>query len=230
MEGDVDEATLEAAFLAAGAGITAVQAVMDGEFTNAFCAVRPPGHHATASQSMGFCLFNNIAIAAAYLLEKTDISRILIADWDLHHGNGTQGIFYDSCRVFYFSTHQWGIFPGSGAVSETGGGEGRGFTLNRPLMMGDGDKEIIAAFEEELVPAMEEFRPEFVLLSAGFDAHEADPLGSLRITDAGFRRLSGIVCEIADRHAGGRLVAFLEGGYNLDVLGRCVCDILNVFS
>ncbi|MBU1937943.1 histone deacetylase [bacterium] len=230
MEAEVNEATLEAAYLAAGAGITAVQAVMDGELTNAFCAVRPPGHHATASQSMGFCLFNNIAIAAAYLLEKTTISRILIADWDLHHGNGTQDIFYDSRRVFYFSTHQWGIYPGSGAASQTGTGEGKGFTLNRPLMMGDGDKEIIAAFEEELEPAMEEFRPEFVLLSAGFDAHEADPLGSLRVTDAGFRRLSEIIRGIADRHAGGRFVAFLEGGYNLDVLGRCVCDFLDVFS
>ncbi|MBM3324263.1 MAG: histone deacetylase, partial [Calditrichaeota bacterium] len=179
MEGEVNAATLEAAYFAAGAGIAAVQGVMKGELANAFCAVRPPGHHATANQAMGFCLFNNVAIAAAYLLEQSGLSRILIADWDLHHGNGTQDIFYDSNKVFYFSTHEWGIYPGSGGATEIGAGEGRGFTLNRPLMMGDGDKEIVAAFEEELRPAMEKFRPEFVLVSAGFDAHRMDPLGNL---------------------------------------------------
>jgi acetoin utilization deacetylase AcuC-like enzyme len=230
MEAEVNAATLEAAYLAAGAGIAAVQAVMKGELTNAFCAVRPPGHHATVHQSMGFCLFNNVAIAAAYLLEREGLSRILIADWDLHHGNGTQDIFYDSNRVFYFSTHQWGIYPGSGSADETGSGEGRGFTLNRPLMMGDGDAQIIAAFEEELRPAMEKFRPEFVLVSAGFDAHALDPLGSLSVTDEGFRHIAGSVREIAEKHAQGRLVVFLEGGYNLEVLGRCVCDLLDVLS
>ncbi len=203
---------------------------MKGELKNAFCAVRPPGHHATAHQAMGFCLFNNIAIAAAWLQEKAGVSRILIADWDLHHGNGTQDIFYNSNRVFYFSTHQWGIYPGSGAAGETGGGEGKGFTLSRPLMMADGDNEIVAAFTEELRPAMARFKPEFVLVSAGFDAHELDPLGSLSVTDAGFRRLAESVCGIAEEYAKGRLVVFLEGGYNLDVLGRCVCDLLDVLS
>jgi len=230
MEAEVNGATLEAAYLAAGAGIAAAEAVVKGELKNAFCAVRPPGHHATAHQAMGFCLFNNIAIAAAWLQEKAGVSRILIADWDLHHGNGTQDIFYNSNRVFYFSTHQWGIYPGSGAAGETGGGEGKGFTLSRPLMMADGDNEIVAAFTEELRPAMARFKPEFVLVSAGFDAHELDPLGSLSVTDAGFRRLAESVCGIAEEYAKGRLVVFLEGGYNLDVLGRCVCDLLDVLS
>lgn len=230
MEAEVNAATLEAAYFAAGAGIAATEAVMKGDLTNAFCAVRPPGHHATARQAMGFCLFNNIAIAAAYLLEEMGVSRVLIADWDLHHGNGTQDIFYSSNRVFYFSTHQWGIYPGSGAAGETGSGKGQGFTLNRPLMMADGDSEILAAFEEELRPAMAKFRPEFVLLSAGFDAHQLDPLGSLQVTDTGFLRLGKAVRGLAESHAEGRLVVFLEGGYNLDVLGRCVCSVLEVLS
>jgi acetoin utilization deacetylase AcuC-like enzyme len=230
MEEEVNAATLEAAYFAAGAGIAAAQAVMKGELTNAVCAVRPPGHHATADQAMGFCLFNNVAIAAAYLLEREGLSRVLIADWDLHHGNGTQDIFYDSNRVFYFSTHEWGIYPGSGAATEIGTGEGRGFTMNRPLMMGDGDKEIVAAFDEELRPAMEKFQPEFVLVSAGFDAHRSDPLGNLGVTDEGFRRITTITHEIAEKYSKGRLVVFLEGGYNLDVLGRCVCDVLDVLS
>ncbi|MFH1011064.1 MAG: histone deacetylase [bacterium] len=230
MEGEVNAATLEAAYFAAGAGIAAVQAVMKGELTNAFCAIRPPGHHATANQAMGFCLFNNAAIAAAYLLKEASLSRILIADWDLHHGNGTQDIFYDSEKVFYFSSHEWGIYPGSGGATEIGEGEGRGFTLNRPLMMGDGDNEIVTAFEEELRPAMERFQPEFVLISAGYDAHRSDPLGSLSVTDEGFRRIATVAREIAEKHAQGRLVVFLEGGYNLEVLGRCVCNLLDVLS
>jgi acetoin utilization deacetylase AcuC-like enzyme len=230
MEANVNPTTLEAGYLAAGAGIAAVQTVMKGELTNAFCAVRPPGHHATADLSMGFCLFNNIAIAAAYLLEREGLSRILIADWDIHHCNGTQDIFYESNRVFCFSTHQWGIYPGTGAADEIGSGEGRGYTLNRPLMMGDGDNEIIAAFEEELRPAAEKFRPEFVLVSAGYDAHTLDPLGGMSVTDEGFRRVATITRDIAEKYANGRLVAFLEGGYHLEVLGRCVCDLLNVLS
>ena len=212
----------DVALLAAGAGLSAVDAVCAGRVRSAFCAVRPPGHHATPTAGMGFCIFNNAAVAAGYAQRACGIERVLIADWDVHHGNGTQEAFYDDPSVFYFSTHQLGLYPmpltGMGLPGETGSGAGKGTTLNCPLQPGAGDAEIIAAFTDRLVPAMEHFAPELVIVSAGFDSHRADPLAVMGVTDEGFVALTEIVMEIADATAGGRIVSFLEGGYDLDAL------------
>jgi acetoin utilization deacetylase AcuC-like enzyme len=208
----------EAAFSAAACVATAATAIMEGRVGNAFCAVRPPGHHATRSRGMGFCVFNNAAAAARHVQRRHGVGRVLIVDWDLHHGNGTQDIFYEDPTVFYFSTHQYPAYPGTGAASETGSGPGKGFTMNRPLARGSGDADIIQAFTGSLLPAARQFRPEFVIVSAGFDARVGDPLGQLAVTDEGFGRLTGIVMEIAAEYASGRLLSCLEGGYDLDGL------------
>jgi acetoin utilization deacetylase AcuC-like enzyme len=207
---------------AVGGVLAAVDAVMDGKARNAFCAVRPPGHHATRNRAMGFCLFNNVAIAARYIQQKYKLSRILIVDWDVHHGNGTQAIFYDDPSVFYFSVHQYPFYPGTGGAKEKGEGKGLGTTLNVPLDAGCGDGDFQKALEEKLVPAMKEFKPEFVLISAGFDAHRHDPLGGMKVTEAGFAELTRIVENIAQEHCGGRLVSVLEGGYGLEGLAASV--------
>jgi acetoin utilization deacetylase AcuC-like enzyme len=208
-------ASLEAARLAAGGVLAAVDAVMAGSVANAFAVVRPPGHHATPTRGMGFCLFNNVAIAARYVQAKHGVRRVLIADWDVHHGNGTQDIFYEDGSVLFFDTHQHPLYPGTGHATETGDGAGEGRTLNCPFPAGAGRAEIVAAFRDRLVPAADAFKPEFVLVSAGFDSRVDDPLGGFRLTDADFAELTGILKEIAARHAGGRLVSTLEGGYNL---------------
>jgi acetoin utilization deacetylase AcuC-like enzyme len=206
------------AALAAGGVIAAVDAVMAGRVRNAFAVVRPPGHHATPARGMGFCLFNNVAIAARHAQAAHGVRRVLIADWDVHHGNGTQDIFYEDGSVFFFDTHQHPLYPGTGAAGETGRGPGLGATLNCPFPAGAGRAEIVTAFRERLVPAAAAFRPELVLVSAGFDSRAGDPLGGFRLTDDDFLELTGIVREIADRHAGGRLVSTLEGGYSLEGL------------
>lgn len=206
------------AVLASGGVIAAVDAVMAGRVRNAFAVVRPPGHHATPARGMGFCLFNNIAIAARHAQAAHGVRRVLIADWDVHHGNGTQDIFYEDGSVFFFDTHQHPLYPGTGAASETGRGPGLGATLNCPFPAGAGRAEIVTAFREKLVPAAAAFQPELVLVSAGFDSREGDPLGGFRLTDDDFLELTGIVREIADRYAGGRLVSTLEGGYALEGL------------
>jgi acetoin utilization deacetylase AcuC-like enzyme len=206
------------AALAAGGVVAAVDAVMTGRVRNAFAVVRPPGHHATPARGMGFCLFNNVAIAARHAQAAHGVRRVLIADWDVHHGNGTQDIFYEDGSVFFFDTHQHPLYPGTGAATETGRGPGLGATLNCPFPAGAGRAEIVAAFRERLVPAAETFQPELVLVSAGFDSREGDPLGGFRLTDDDFFELTGIVRGIADRHAGGRIVSTLEGGYALDGL------------
>ena len=206
------------ALLAAGAALTAVDAVCDGRAANAFCPMRPPGHHATSRRGMGFCLFNNAALAARYAQRRHAIQRVLIVDWDVHHGNGTQEIFYEDPSVFYFSTHQWPWYPGSGLEDQTGAGAGVGTTMNRPLPAGAEGKEVLAAFREGLVPAMKAFRPALVIVSAGFDSRRADPLGHLRLSDDDFAELTRLVMGIAAEHAGGRLVSVLEGGYNIDGL------------
>ncbi len=211
----ISRESYDVALWAAGGVLAACDEVMDGRAGRAFCAVRPPGHHASAEVGMGFCVFNNAAVAARYLQKRHGLGRVLIVDWDLHHGNGTQDIFYRDGSVFYFSTHQWPWYPWTGAAGETGQGDGEGATLNVPLPAGSGDKEFIAAFEERLRPAMGRFQPDFVLISAGFDSRTADPLGRFRVTDAGFRRLTEIVMAIARDHASGRLVSVLEGGYSL---------------
>lgn len=207
------------AIRAAGAVITGVDAVMKGVAKSVFCLVRPPGHHACSDKGMGFCLLNNIAIGAKYARDASGVKKILIVDWDVHHGNGTQEIFYSDPSVFYFSTHQAGLYPGTGLESETGSGKGRGFTMNCPIEPGPGSRDFVfEAFKERLVPAMEKFKPELVMISAGFDAHVNDPLGSFNLTDDDFRDLTQIVKQIAATYSNGRIVSVLEGGYNLKAI------------
>ena len=211
--------SLDIALLSAGGVLTAIDAVMEGKSKTAFCLIRPPGHHATASVGMGFCIFNNVAIGARYLQKKWGIQRVLIVDWDVHHGNGTQDIFESDPSVFYFSTHEWGIYPGTGKVSETGKGKGEGFTLNCPIKPGlHSDKQIQQAFEKELVPAMDRFKPEFIFISCGFDALNTDPLGHLNLKPESFALLTKIVRSIADKYAQGRVISCLEGGYDLNLI------------
>ena len=205
----------DAALAAAGCAVAATEAVVKGDSKTAFCLVRPPGHHANAKKGMGFCVVNNVAIAARYAQRRLGIGRVLIVDWDVHHGNGTQDIFYEDGTVFFFSTHQSPWYPGTGAASETGSGAGKGTTLNYPLPAGSGRADIFPCFEKGLVQAMETFRPELVLISAGFDSRVGDPLGNFLLTDNDFVDLTKIVRTIADKTAGGRVVSMLEGGYNL---------------
>ena len=207
--------SFEVALKAAGGLLNAVDAVVGRKASNAFCAVRPPGHHATPDRGMGFCLFNNVAIAARYAQKKYGIARVAIVDWDVHHGNGTQDIFYGDGSVFYFSTHQSPWYPGTGAVNETGEGKGKDATLNCPLQAGSGHQEILGAFQSKLIPAMRDFKPELVLLSAGFDSRVGDPLGQFTLSDADFAELTTLMLEVANQYAGGRLVSVLEGGYSL---------------
>jgi acetoin utilization deacetylase AcuC-like enzyme len=209
------ESSLEVALHAAGAVLSAVDEVFARRADNAFCIVRPPGHHASQDRGMGFCIFNNIALGARYAQRMHGIERVLIADWDVHHGNGTQDIFYDDGSVFFFSTHQYPWYPGTGGAGETGYGKGAGKTLNCPFPAGSGRQEIVGAFRDKLVPAAAEFKPDLVLVSAGFDSRAGDPLGHFLLTDADFAELTAITLEIADRHAHGRLISVLEGGYSL---------------
>jgi acetoin utilization deacetylase AcuC-like enzyme len=212
----------DAALRAAGAATDAVDRLMRGELHSAFCAVRPPGHHALADQAMGFCLFNNIAIAARYAQQRHRLSRVLIVDWDVHHGNGTEAVFEDDPSVLYFSTHQFPFYPGTGRGSSRGSGAGAGFTINVPLPSGSGDEEAHAAFTGQLLPRAAAFKPELVLISAGFDAHQDDPLAGLAWTESGYAALTKLVRQVADATAGGRIVSMLEGGYNLESLGSSV--------
>jgi acetoin utilization deacetylase AcuC-like enzyme len=210
------------ALWAVGGVLSACGAVMEGKTRNAFCAVRPPGHHAGRDKGMGFCIFNNAAVAARYVQKKYRVEKVLIVDWDVHHGNGTQEIFYEDGSVFYFSTHQWPWYPFTGSEEETGEGEGRGTTLNAPLPAGSGDEDLVGAFETRLLPRALKFKPDFVLISAGFDSRNADPLGRFRLTDEGFKKLTRIMLHIADESAEGRLVSILEGGYSLKGLSLAV--------
>jgi acetoin utilization deacetylase AcuC-like enzyme len=220
---DISPHSFEAALHAVGVCLNAVDLVAGKTAGNAFCVVRPPGHHARPSQGMGFCLFNNIAIAARYAQRRYGLERIAIADWDVHHGNGTQDIFYTDPSVFFFSTHQSPWYPGTGDLEETGAGAGKGTTLNCPFPAGSGREQILGAFRNKLAPLMDGFRPDLVMVSAGFDSRHGDPLGRFRLTDADFAELTTVMLEIADKHAGGRLISILEGGYNLHGLTNAVC-------
>ena len=215
--------TFEAAICAAGGILKGLENVMQGNVKNCFCAVRPPGHHAERSRAMGFCYFNNIAIGARYLQRQYSIERIVIIDWDVHHGNGTQHAFEQDPTVFYISFHQdpSTCYPGTGSASETGTGNGKGYTLNFPMSPGAGNQEYFDAMEI-VEQKMGVFRPQFVLISAGFDAHIDDPLAHIKLTKKGYEELTRKVKGIAEDHAGGRLVSMLEGGYNLQALGESV--------
>lgn len=218
----VGPGSLDVALQAVGSILNAADAVIGKKAKNAFCAVRPPGHHATPNRGMGFCVFNNAAIAARYAQKKHGLARVMIADWDVHHGNGTQDAFYGDGSVFFFSTHQSPWYPGTGQADETGEGKGAGKVMNCPFAAGAGAKEIIGVFRERLAVAMNEFKPDLVILSAGFDSRIDDPLGRFRLTDADFAELTRIALDIATKHAAGRLLSILEGGYSLEGLAAAV--------
>ena len=221
----VGPSSVDSAALAAGAGIAAVDAALDGRAKRSFVLGRPPGHHATPTRGMGFCIFNTIAVAAAHALSR-GLDRILIVDWDVHHGNGTQDAFYESDQVLFCSVHQWPLYPGTGAATERGTGRGSGYTINVPLAAGADDDAYADIFDQVILPAAGAFRPQLVLVSAGFDAHADDPLGGMRMTAQGFGDLARRVVEIAATHADGRVVAILEGGYDPAALAASVATTL----
>ncbi len=215
--------------LAAGAGIAAVDTVLGGKARRGFVIARPPGHHATPSRPMGFCLINTVAIAAAHA-RVSGATRVAILDWDVHHGNGTQDIFYDNGDVLFCSLHQWPFYPGTGSRDETGRGAGAGTTINIPMAAGSGDSLYIRHLEETIAPAILAFRPDLLLISAGYDAHENDPLGGMQVTDEGFRQMAAFAVDLAESVCQGRIVAVLEGGYDPPALARCVADAIEVFD
>ena len=215
--------SFDASLFAAGGAISAVDAVMDGRAKNAFVAARPPGHHATAGNAMGFCLFNNVAVAARYAQNKyREIERVAIIDWDVHHGNGTQGIFYSDPSVFFFSMHQYPWYPGTGSSGETGQGRGLGATLNVPVKANTAANVQKTNFDSAITAISSKMKPDIIFISAGFDAHLTDPLGQLQLEDPDFRAMTRTVMDWADEACGGRIVSCLEGGYNLETLGGTV--------
>ena len=222
MDVPISPKSYKAALAAVGGVLCAIDAVMEKKVTNAFCAVRPPGHHALKNKAMGFCIFNNLAIGTRYVQKKHGLSKILIVDWDVHHGNGTQAAFYNDPSVLYFSVHQYPFYPGTGSETEKGGGKGLNYNINVPLPAGSGDADYVRVFREKLEPAALAFSPDFVLISAGFDAHKDDLLGGMRVTAQGFAQLTQTVKEIAEKCCEGRLVSVLEGGYGLDGLAASV--------
>jgi acetoin utilization deacetylase AcuC-like enzyme len=221
--------SLETAALSAGAAVDATMAVIDGQVSRAFALGRPPGHHATSDRSMGFCIYNNVALAANAAREA-GLERIVIIDWDLHHGNGTQDIFYDCRNVLYCSTHQAGVYPGGGWPHELGKERGEGFTLNVPIRPGHGDAAILRAIDEIFTPAIEAFTPELILISAGFDAHRDDPLGDLTATELGFAQMADRICQLAEEFCENRVVAVLEGGYDVNALARSTAAVISVLD
>ena len=228
---DMDTSTsaksYEAALFAAGGLLELIKAIMEEKLKNGFALVRPPGHHAESDRGMGFCLFNNVAIGAQYAIQNFSIERILIVDWDVHHGNGTQKSFYEDPRVLYFSTHRYGFFyPGTGAATEVGKGKGEGFNVNVPFSTGVGDAEYGTIFEKILKPIALEYKPQLILVSAGFDIHHDDPLGGMEVTEKGFSRMTQILMEIAEATTQGRLALTLEGGYDVAGQGRSVKAVL----
>ena len=218
----VSSESYDAALMAVGAGKVAVDKVISGEIKSAFCAVRPPGHHATSTQAMGFCLFNNIAITARYA-QSQGYEKVMIIDFDVHHGNGTQEIFYDDASVFYFSTHEYPAYPGSGSIDECGSGEGEGFTHNFPMRSFSTDDDILPIYEEELLDDVESFEPDIILVSAGYDLHASDPLAQLQVTTQGIKKIVESIMHCSDVPK----IFMLEGGYNLNALGESVAETLD---
>jgi len=218
--------SFDAAVRAAGGMLSAIESVLRGEVASSFPLVRPPGHHAEKNRAMGFCLFNNVAVGAAYLLKSYQFNRILIVDWDLHHGNGTQNMFYHSSQVLYFSMHQYPYYPGTGGINEIGTEGGAGYTINVPLPAGMGDREYMKIFSSILGPVIDQYKPEFILVSAGFDTYFEDPLGGMKVTPKGFARMTRFLREAAKKHCGGKIVYILEGGYNLDGLWLSTKEVI----
>ena len=217
-EGDTHVApdSFDAAMLAAGSVLNAIDDVLRGNATASFCAVRPPGHHAERDRAMGFCLFNNVAVGARYAQQKYGVERVAILDWDVHHGNGTQHIFEDDPTVLYISLHQYPFYPGTGARNERGNGKGEGYTLNFPLPAGTGEEKYLSVFKEEIIPSLDSYKPGLLIISAGFDAHKDDPLGGMELTEESFGRMTDLVKNIAP------FISVLEGGYHLEALARSV--------
>lgn len=223
LDGDTPASTRShaAALLAAGAGIAAAEAILDGEIDRAVLLVRPPGHHALRKKAMGFCLFNNIALCARHLLSR-GVEKIAILDWDVHHGNGTEATFYEDANVLFISLHQYPFYPGTGAASDTGRGAGTGATLNLPMASGSDDDDYRRAFVDTVLPALEQFRPAFLLISAGFDGHRRDPLGGLNLSTEIFEWMTQRVRDFAGAHCEDHIISFLEGGYDLEALADSV--------
>lgn len=215
-------ATKTAALKAVGAVLVSVDNIIEGKINRAFCPVRPPGHHAEPARAMGFCIFNNIAVGAAYSVAKKGIAKAAIIDWDVHHGNGTQRAFYADDRVLYISLHQYPHYPGSGTEGETGMGKGEGYTLNIPMRHGAGDSDYRKAFKEKIIPALDEFRPGLIFISAGFDAHMYDPLAGIGLSTEFFGEMTVYLKSSAEKHCAGKIISVLEGGYNLDILKETI--------
>ena len=226
MDVSICKSSFDISLLAAGSSFALADKIIDGNIDNGFVLARPPGHHAEKTEAMGFCLFNNVALVTRYVQRKYGINKVCILDWDVHHGNGTQHIFEEDPSVLYISTHEYPYYPGTGAYSETGVGAGKGATLNCPMPAGAGDREYETAFLEKILPAVEQFNPEMILISAGFDAHVDDPLGHVCLSTEFYRWMTDRMVEQADRHCQGRLLSILEGGYNLAALPLSVAQHL----
>jgi acetoin utilization deacetylase AcuC-like enzyme len=232
LDGDTitSEDSFAVALLATGGFLKLLDSVAARESSNGFAMIRPPGHHALRSKAMGFCLFNTIAVGAQYLKTAHGVKRIAIVDWDVHHGNGTQDAFYDDPSVLFVSAHQYPFYPGTGGVAEVGVKEGAGFTLNVPLPAGCGDAEYLRVFRDVVIPAIERFRPQWILVSAGFDPHCQDPLAGMNVTEAGFSQMAGAMLGLAEVYCGGKIAFLLEGGYDLTALRSSVAGVLETLQ
>jgi acetoin utilization deacetylase AcuC-like enzyme len=221
--------SLQSALLSAGSTVLAVDLIMENKYNSVFCMMRPPGHHAESNKPMGFCIFNNVAVGAQYALDNYYLERIAVIDWDVHHGNGTQEIFYSTSKVFYISLHQYPFYPGTGASSERGTGEGEDFTLNFPLAAGTGGDIYIRIFKDEIIKALEKYKPQLIFISAGFDAHKDDPLAEMKLTEQDFSDMTKLLKEFSEKN-NIKIISALEGGYNLDSLSASVYEHLLVLN
>lgn len=229
MDTAVCSKSYQIALLAAGGGLKMCDVIMKDQAKRGFCAVRPPGHHAEYDYAAGFCIFNNIAIAARYLQDTHDVGRVAIVDWDVHHGNGTQHTFERDNTVLYISTHQYPHFPGTGARHERGKDVGEGYTLNFPMPAGSGEEDYLDVFQNHIIPALEDFKPGIILISAGFDAHNSDPLSYIGLSSETYYMFTSMLKEVANRYCNGRMMAFLEGGYDLNALATSVERVMDCF-